>query len=122
MGQRLPDRPLLDDEAGPLVRPYAVAKGRVTAERSDELEFITLVTATGSPSSELDAEHRAILRMSATPISIAELSGLMKLPAMVVKVLVSDLLYDQAVTVQTPELSNDLEMLEALLVGLQQRL
>lgn len=124
MHPRLPDRPVFDDEAGPLVRPYQATGGRVVADA--KLELITLVTACGACPRHLDDPHREIIDLSLCPISIAELSGKMRLPAMAVKVLVSDLLHTTAVAVTTPDLIIDVEsdkdVLEALLHGLQRRL
>jgi hypothetical protein len=119
---RLPDRPLFDEEAGPLVRSYQLTNGRVPDE-DDGLDLISLVTTSGIWPPHLDDVPATILRLASGPISIAELSGKLKRPAMVIKVLVSDLEKARAVTVTMPELvADDTPVLEALLHGLQRRL
>ena len=63
-----PDR-WLDADAGPVVRPYAVIRGR-TRPTGDSLDLIALVTAvrgarTGA--ADLSPEHFAILRLCRLP-------------------------------------------------------
>ena len=67
-----------DDEAGPLVRPYAVTRGR-TRGPTLSLQLITLVVATGTITREsralLGPEHLQILSLCHYPTSVAELSA-----------------------------------------------
>ena len=87
----MPDETWLDADAGPLVRPYAVTRGRTRPGRTD-IYMITMVLAM-SPDvpAQLGPEHTEILRVAQNPVSVAEVSALLGLPLGVVKVLVSDL-------------------------------
>ncbi|WP_100447939.1 DUF742 domain-containing protein [Glycomyces xiaoerkulensis] len=118
------DHPLLDEDAGPLVRPYTVSKGR-TAPSAD-LDLLSLVCATGQlRPSQLEAEHAEALLLCREPISVAEVSAHLRLPAMVIKVLLADLVDVGALTAHAPDSAvdpTDRTVLEALLNGLQRRL
>jgi hypothetical protein len=118
------ERPLVDDDAGPLVRPYMASGGRTAPTAS--LDLLTLIWSTGRLSlSELEAEHGEVLLLCREPVSVAEVSAHLHLPAMVVKVLLSDLLDLGAVAVLSPDPAvdtTDRSVLEALLNGLQRRL
>jgi hypothetical protein len=118
------EHPLLDDDAGPLVRPYTVSNGRTAP--TAKLDLLTLVRSTGQlRSSQLEAEHAETLLLCRDPISVAEVSAHMRLPAMVIKVLLSDLVDCGAVIAHAPDPAvdpTDKSVLEALLNGLQRRL
>ena len=79
-----------DDEAGPLVRPYAVTRGRTKSGR--DLNLITLVVTTAYQNSAMDPEYAEILRICQYPLSIAEISAKLGLPITVIKILVADLI------------------------------
>ena len=89
-----PESVWLDEEAGPVVRHYAMTSGRTKPRRGD-FDLITLIMAT-RPTSQLDAslqpELSAIIRLCQNPISVAELSTHLDLPAGTVRVLLGDLL------------------------------
>jgi hypothetical protein len=114
----------LDDEAGPVVRPYALTRGRTRASR-EGLELIAIiVTAATSSFAPAGAgpEHLAILEMCVRPLSVAEVSAKMKLPLGVVRVLLSDLLEHGLIAVRRPEPDNRLpneRLLKEVLNGLQ---
>ncbi|THV27635.1 DUF742 domain-containing protein [Glycomyces paridis] len=118
------ERPLLDDDAGPLVRPYMASGGRTAPTAS--LDLLTLVWATGRLGpTQLEAELGEVLLLCREPISVAEVAAHLRLPAMVVKVLLSDLLDLGAVGLLSPDPAvdtTDRTVLEALLNGLQRRL
>jgi hypothetical protein len=82
-----------DEEAGPLVRPYAVTRGR-TRPVGETLDLITLVTtvrgARADPE-QLDPEHFELLRLCRLPTSVADLASSLDLPVGVVQVLLADL-------------------------------
>jgi hypothetical protein len=108
-----------DEEAGPLVRPYAVTGGRTRAVHP-ELDLITLVITLhldvrswpGEP------EYDAILRMCGSPTSVAEISAALQLPLGVVKVLVGDLIERHQVMVRSSA-APDTTMLQAVLEGIR---
>ncbi|WP_343951643.1 DUF742 domain-containing protein [Nonomuraea longicatena] len=94
----------LDDEAGPLVRPYALTKGRVRSA-GGSLDLIALVSAVGDPPSALGPEQHAILRAARTPISVADVAVELDLPIGVVRVLIGDLRDQGLLTVTAPNAS-----------------
>ncbi|KAF4410794.1 MULTISPECIES: DUF742 domain-containing protein [Streptomyces] len=115
----------LDDEAGRLVRPYTVSNGRTRP--SAHFDLLTMVMATGSqPENYLGPDHAQVLELCDDPMSVAELSAHVRLPAVVTKVLLSDLVDCGAVTTKAPRtvaaVPNDMNILEAVLHGLRKRL
>ncbi len=84
------DDPWFDDDAGPLVRPYAVTMGRTHPTRY--LEMVTLVVAVPGGPEAPSPEHRRIVRMCATALSVAEVAAGLDLPLGAAKVLISDLI------------------------------
>jgi len=84
----------LDREAGPVVRPYAVTKGRTVPSGEQSFGLIDVVLATGErPSAHFrpGPEHRQILSLCRRPIPIVDLISEIDLPIGVVRVLVGDL-------------------------------
>ncbi|MGH3382383.1 MAG: DUF742 domain-containing protein [Actinoallomurus sp.] len=114
----------LDDQAGPLVRPYVMTSGRMQPIRGT-FDLVTLVEATGltaPPELGLGPEHQAALRLCEQVMSVAEIAGHLKLPTVTVRVLLGDLLDKGLVTVQDPrtddEFMNDEQMYRAVIDGL----
>ncbi|MGR6969135.1 DUF742 domain-containing protein [Streptomyces cynarae] len=97
-----------DDEAGPVVRPYAMTRGRTSHEVQHRLDLIAVVVTEphvndpeGDPS--LSPEHVDIVeRCRDTPQSVAELAAELDLPVGVVRVLVGDLVDGELVHVSRP--------------------
>jgi hypothetical protein len=85
----------LDREAGPVVRPYAVTKGRTTPAAGTSLGLIDVVVASFDPGLppglRLGPEHRQILAQCGRPITVVDLASDIDLPVGVVRVLLSDL-------------------------------
>jgi Protein of unknown function (DUF742) len=91
----------LDRDAGPVVRPYAMTKGRTMPSAGSYVGLIDVVTAvTDSPSSSaapsmadarLNREHRRILSHCRQPVTVVDLASDIDLPVGVVRVLLSDL-------------------------------
>lgn len=82
-----------DEEAGSLVRPYALTRGR-TRSSADDLDLIAMVKATGArPQGEraLSPEHRRILELTGRPAPVADVAAELDLPLGVVRVLLGDL-------------------------------
>lgn len=114
----------LDDEAGPVVRPYAVTRGRTRASR-DGFELIAIIataaTSTFAPPGT-GPEHVAILELCVRPLSVAEVSARMRLPLGVIRVLLGDLQDYGLIVVRRPELDNrphNERLLKEVLNGLQ---
>ena len=92
-----------DDEAGPLVRSFAITGGRARAATDfDLLAHVAVTEAAEAVRPTLGPEHRAIVDMLARPSSVAEIAGTLFLPVGVVRVLVADLLEVDAVTLYEP--------------------
>ena len=114
----------LDDDAGAIVRPYAMTRGRTRPDDST-LELVALVTATDLGRSTMDrhaGEQREILQLCRqAPLSVAELSAHLDVPLGVGRVLVSDLLEQGLVVVRRPgprHLAPDEDLLEKVRHGL----
>ncbi|MYZ38674.1 MULTISPECIES: DUF742 domain-containing protein [unclassified Streptomyces] len=97
-----------DGEAGPVVRPYAMTRGRTSSGTRHRLDLIALVVpepAADDPARDqtLSPEHVEIVeRCLASPQSIAELAASLDLPVGVVRVLVGDLVESEIVHVTRP--------------------
>ncbi|GLW45876.1 hypothetical protein Stsp02_15380 [Streptomyces sp. NBRC 14336] len=97
-----------DDEAGPVVRPYAMTRGRTTSAAQHRLDLIAVVVADAraddpEEDSTLSPEHVDIVeRCRDTPQSVAELAAELDLPIGVVRVLVGDLVAEKLVHVNRP--------------------
>jgi hypothetical protein len=84
----------VDDEAGPIVRHYAMTAGRTRPARG-EFELVTVVMAARSATGAdigMGPEHAAIVHLCQNPVSVAELATRLDLPAGTVRVLLGDLL------------------------------
>ncbi|MFF0227674.1 DUF742 domain-containing protein [Streptomyces sp. NPDC004629] len=97
-----------DDEAGPVVRPYAMTRGRTTTAGQHRLDLIAVVVTephAGDPEADqtLSPEHVDIVELCRnTPQSVAELAAELDLPIGVVRVLVGDLTAAELVHVTRP--------------------
>ena len=97
-----------DDEAGPVVRPYAMTRGRTTSPGQHRLDLIAVVVAephADDPDADttLSPEHVDIVDLCRdTPQSVAELSSELDLPIGVVRVLIGDLVDSEWVHVNRP--------------------
>jgi hypothetical protein len=114
----------LDADAGPVVRPYTVTRGR-TRLRNDSLDLISVLEATGVPVSRrarLDPEHRRLLAICQRPITFADLASEVNLPVGVVRVLIDDLRDENVLRVLKPTPTGDVPdelVLRKLLNGLR---
>jgi hypothetical protein len=113
-----------DEEAGPLVRPYAVTRGR-TVGAGHNLDMLTVVAA-AQPAPRLrrsEPEYRDILRLCQLPISVAEVSATLHLPLAVTKILVGDLINEGNLIFRAPVQHhtglNDVRLLRAVLDGIR---
>lgn len=119
---RVENEQWFDEAAGPLVRPYAVARGRTRPTRHD-LEMITLVVAvTAELDMGMDPEYAHIVSICQQPLSVAEVSAMLKLPLVVIKVLLSDLIDRGHLIFRSPPQTSDypsMELLQAVLDGIR---
>jgi hypothetical protein len=84
----------LDQEAGPVVRPYAVTKGRTLPSGGAWFDLIDIVVRTGEWTSNdfrPGPEHRRMLSLCRRPIPVVDLTSELDLPLGVVRVLLGDL-------------------------------
>jgi|KBSSwiStaDraftv2_1062776.scaffolds.fasta_scaffold633368_2 hypothetical protein len=84
----------LDEDAGPVVRHYAMTSGRTRPTRGD-FDLITLIMATRTASVvdvAMQPELSSIIRLCQSPVSVAELATHLDLPAGTIRVLLGDLL------------------------------
>lgn len=117
------DEPWLDGDAGRLVRPYTVSNGRTHPTR--KLDLLSMVMATGLVPQDLAPDYAQALALCHDPTSIAEIAARLRLPAVVTKVLLSDLVDCGALTARSPRPVSDPTdriLLERMLDALQRRL
>jgi Protein of unknown function (DUF742) len=115
----------LDRDAGPVVRPYALTKGRTTPASGSYVGLIDMVLAEPDPrlpsDARLNQEHRRLLSLCRHPGTVVDLASDANLPVGVVRVLLSDLAQWGAVrVVQAPRGQvTDERLLRDVLDGLQ---
>ncbi|MER7752149.1 DUF742 domain-containing protein [Kitasatospora sp. NPDC097643] len=119
-----------DDEAGPLVRPYAMTRGR-TRPGGQRFDLIALVVcdlpdpalSPDTPEPSAGPEQTLILGLCrGTPQSVAELAAELDLPVGVVRVLLGDLLAAGLIRVSRPvppALLPDERILQEVIHGLR---
>ncbi|MBV9204196.1 MAG: DUF742 domain-containing protein [Actinobacteria bacterium] len=93
-GHDAPGDRWLDKDAGPVVRPYALTKGRTTPSGGASFGLIDVVIATGEqPAATFrpSPEHRRIMSLCYGPIPVVDLASEIDLPIGVVRVLLGDL-------------------------------
>jgi hypothetical protein len=84
----------VDEEAGPIVRPYALTGGRVRPKGGD-LDLIATVTTNPKPAWDavlhISPEQRRILEAAVRGASVVDIASDVDLPLGVVRVLIGDL-------------------------------
>jgi hypothetical protein len=114
----------LDQEAGPVVRPYAVTQGRTLPGGGASFGLIDVVVATGErPPVHFrpGPEHRRILGVCRHPTPVVDLTSEIDLPLGVVRVLLGDLMSEgmlRVVSAQRQPVS-DQRLLRMVLDGLE---
>jgi len=85
----------LDREAGPVVRPYLVTKGRTVPAAGGGIGLIDVVVAAIDPQPpaglRLGPEHRQLLARCRRAVTVVDLASDVDLPVGVVQVLLGDL-------------------------------
>ena len=114
----------LDREAGPVVRPYAVTKGRTLPTGEKSFGLIDVVFATGERPPERfrpGPEHRRILSLCRHPTPVVDLIVEIDLPIGVVRVLLDDLASQGllGVLVTQSEPATEQRLLRMVLDGLE---
>jgi hypothetical protein len=114
----------LDEDAGPVVRPYAMTRGR-TRPSSGEFDLIALIVAiqpVAAVAAELGPEPTAIIGLCQHPTSVAEISAHLDLPVGIVRVLLGDLLDSGFILTREPRKLSTLPsepILKAVISGLR---
>jgi len=111
------------DPGTPLLRPYLLTSGRVQPiDDTLEIEAQVLTTQFGLASvPRLEFEHRDILGLCMTTLSVAEVAAKLGLHIGVAKVLVADLAALGCLVVARPsaEPANDPDLIERVIRGLE---
>jgi hypothetical protein len=118
----LHDGEWLDNEAGPVVRPYALTGGltRPSGQRLDLLDMACAVRDRGQ-NPMLSPEQTEVLDRCQMPMPLAELAADLDLPTGVIRILVSDLRDRGLVTIlrSKPAGLSDLKILQEVVNGLR---
>ena len=112
-----------DQDAGPVVRLYALTRGRARPA-APVLDVVDVVVAAGSAMAHgpwLPPEHSRLLDMCGAPIAVADLASETGLPLGVVQILLSDLYLQGLLHVFRPatDQTRDEEVLKKVLDGLR---
>jgi hypothetical protein len=94
----------VDQDAGPVVRPYALTGGRTrpTGESFDLLALVCAVRGSALDLSQLEPEQVTVLGRCRLPTPAADLASDLDLPLGVIRILISDLRERGLVTIHRP--------------------
>jgi len=98
------DERWLDNAAGPVVRPYALTRGR-TRHSGAAFDLVATVTATRTRVADMGGlapEHMSVLQFAQTPTTVVDIASDIDLPLGVVRILLGDLRELGLVTIQAP--------------------
>jgi hypothetical protein len=87
-----------------------------------QLDLVTLIVARADPPASAPPEEAAVLRLCASPLSVAELSAYLRLPFSAMTVLLTDMLAAGTVHARAPIVRQQLpdrSLLEAVMHGLE---
>lgn len=111
------------DPGAPLLRPYLLTSGRVQPiDHTLEIEAQVMTTEYGQASyPRLSFEHRDIIGLCMTAMSVAEVAARLRLHIGVAKVIVADLAALGCLIVERPtaEPADDPDMIERVIRGLE---
>jgi hypothetical protein len=114
----------LDSDAGPMVRPYAMTRGRVRpAAHLDLVAYVVTNTGAHARMPQLQPEHRTILTAARYPITVSELAAYLDLALGVTRILLGDLIEQDLISTYEPPSGVSMmpseHVLKAVLNGLQ---
>jgi Protein of unknown function (DUF742) len=95
----------LDQDAGPIVRPYALTGGRTRPSGETTFDLMTMVTAVRGAhrtTYDLEPEHVTLLRLCRLPTAVADLCADLDLPLGVIRILLSDMRERRLIAVHHP--------------------
>ncbi|GAA3226606.1 DUF742 domain-containing protein [Actinocorallia longicatena] len=115
----------IGQDAGALVRPYTLTRGR-TRLNGIRFDLVTILVAAGDRRTSptwLSNEHRRLFELCRTPATVADLTSDMDLPLKVVHILLADLcekgLLQEATPARGRPARPDAALLTRVLEGLQ---
>ncbi|MEU5883491.1 DUF742 domain-containing protein [Spirillospora sp. NPDC047279] len=120
-----PDEELwVDEAAGPVVRPFAVARGRTRHSSRQKLDLIAVVVTAEVPMPDprtLSPEDEAILELCLHPLTVADVAAALTLPLGVIRVLLGDLADQGLIDVRQPAVQAlpDHSLLKEVIDGLR---
>jgi len=118
-----PDSEWIDQDAGPVVRPYALIGGlaRPSGERLDLIDMVRAAHRGAQEPPDLSPEQAELLQRCQMPAPIAELAADLDLPVGVIRILVGDLHARGLVTIHRahPAAFSDLKILQEVVDGLR---
>jgi Protein of unknown function (DUF742) len=99
------DERWLDADAGPVVRPYALTRGR-TRHTGESFDLVAAVTATRAVPdlATLAPEHVSVLQLARARTTVADIASEVDLPLGVVRIILADLRELGLVAIGTPAL------------------
>ncbi|GAA1803701.1 DUF742 domain-containing protein [Luedemannella flava] len=114
----------LDQDAGPVVRAFAVTRGRArpAAGSFDLVAHVVAVNPGSARPEHLQPEHHAILALVMEPASVAKVATELNLALGVVRVLLGDLMQEGLIAMYDPPDGADAladDVLQAVLHGLR---
>jgi hypothetical protein len=117
------DSEWLDQDAGPVVRPYALTGGltRPSGQRFDLLDMVGVVRRAVQDMPQLGPEQAELMERCQIPAPLVDLAADMDLPVGVIRILVSDLRERGLVTIHRaqPAGAGDLKILQEVVDGLR---
>lgn len=113
----------LDQDAGPVVRPYALTGGltRPSGQRFDLLDMVGVIRRTTQDMPQLAPEQAQVLERCQIPAPLIDLAADLDLPVGVIRILVSDLRERGLVAIHRaqPAGVGDLKILQEVVDGLR---
>jgi hypothetical protein len=113
----------LDQDAGPVVRPYALTGGltRPSGQRFDLLDMVGVIRHAAQDMPHLPPEQAEVLERCQIPAPLVDLAADMNLPVGVIRILVSDLRERGLVTIHRARSAavGDLKILQEVVDGLR---
>lgn len=113
----------VDQDAGPVVRPYALTGGltRPSGQRFDLLDLVRAVRRAAWDRPQLSPEQAELLQCCQMPTTLVDLAADLDLPVGVIRILVSDLRERGLITIHRPQPAgfSDLKILQEVVNGLR---
>ena len=116
----------IDQNAGPVVRPYALTGGRTEQADGEVLDLVAVVVTRAAGlmggTADLTPEESMIMELCQRPVTVTDVASSTGLPLGVVRILLADLTQKGRITVQAPSRTGDqpgTELFKEVLHGLR---